>query len=131
MILLDYRDKRPLYEQVVEKLEHLIVCGALKPDSKMPSVRSLAMELSINPNTIQRAYALLEQAGFLYTIVGRGNFVSPEESWQGGKQQALRQELSKAFENALTAGMERDTIIALLDSVREKMKKEAANDSDT
>lgn len=131
MILLDYRDKRPLYEQVVEKLEHLIVCGVLKPDSKMPSVRSLAMELSINPNTIQRAYALLEQAGFLYTIVGRGNFVAPEESWQGSKQQALRQELSKAFENALSAGMERDTIIALLDQVREKIEKEAENDSDT
>ena len=129
MILLDYRDKRPLYEQVVEKLEHLIVCGVLKPDSKMPSVRALAMELSINPNTIQRAYALLEQSGFLYTIVGRGNFVAPEESWQGGKQRALREELTKAFENALSAGMDRDSIIALLDNVRQKFEKEAANDS--
>ncbi|MBQ8823232.1 MAG: GntR family transcriptional regulator [Lachnospiraceae bacterium] len=131
MILLDYRDKRPLYEQVVEKLEHLIVCGALKPDSKMPSVRALAMELSINPNTIQRAYALLEQSGFLYTIVGRGNFVAPEESWQSGKQLALKEELAEAFEHALSAGMDKESIIAILDSVRQKMKKEAANDSDT
>ena len=130
MIILDYRDKRPLYEQVVEKLEHLIVCGVLKPDAKMPSVRALAMELSINPNTIQRAYALLEQAGFLYTIVGRGNFVASEESWQGGKQKSLTEELSKAFTNALSAGMNRESIIALLDMVREKLEKEAANDTD-
>ena len=95
MILLDYRDKRPLYEQVEEKIEHLIVCGVLKPNSKMPSVRSLAMKLSINPNTIQRAYANLEQAGFLYTIVGRGNFVSPESSWQGSKHNALKAELKE------------------------------------
>ena len=57
MILLDYRDKRPIYEQVVEKLERLIVSGGLEPLTRMPSVRSLAMELSLNPNTIQRAYA--------------------------------------------------------------------------
>lgn len=131
MILLDYRDKRPLYEQVVEKLEHLIVCGALKPDSKMPSVRALAMELSINPNTIQRAYAMLEQSGFLYTIVGRGNFVAPEASWQDGKQKALKEELTTVFENALSAGMDREAIIAILDSVRAKKEKEATNDSNT
>ena len=130
MILLDYRDKRPLYEQVVEKLEHLIVCGVLKPDAKMPSVRALAMELSINPNTIQRAYAILEQSGFLYTIVGRGNFVAPEESWQGGKQKALKEELAKAFENALSAGMNRESIISLLDKALQKLEKGAANDSD-
>ena len=63
MIALDYRDKRPIYEQVAEKLEKLIVCGALESNTRMPSVRSLAMELSVNPNTIQRAYAQLEQDG--------------------------------------------------------------------
>lgn len=131
MILLDYRDKRPLYEQVVEKLEHLIVCGALKPDSKMPSVRALAMELSINPNTIQRAYALLEQSGFLYTIVGRGNFVAPEESWQSGKQKAVKEELIKAFENALLSGMSKESIIALLDTAILRKKEETTHDSDS
>ena len=74
MILLDYRDKRPIYEQVVEKLEHLIVGGALGANEKMPSVRSLGMELTVNPNTIQRAYNQLEQDGYLYTIAGRGSF---------------------------------------------------------
>ena len=78
VILLDYRDKRPIYEQIVEKLERLIVGGALEADSKMPSVRSLGMELAVNPNTIQRAYNQLEQDGYLYTVSGRGSFVAPE-----------------------------------------------------
>ncbi len=128
MILLDYRDKRPLYEQVEEKIEHLIVCGVLKPNSKMPSVRTLAMELSINPNTIQRAYANLEQAGFLYTIVGRGNFVSPESSWQSSKHKALKTELTKLFEQALDAGMTPVSIESLLDQVINKKKEGQSHD---
>ena len=86
MILLDYRDKRPIYEQVVEKLERLIVSGGLEPLTKMPSVRSLAMELSVNPNTVQRAYAQLEQDGYLYTVFGRGTFVTAENEWRENKQ---------------------------------------------
>lgn len=59
MIILDYNDKRPIYEQIVDKMQTLIAGGALEPDEKLPSVRSLAVELSINPNTIQRAYSEL------------------------------------------------------------------------
>ena len=61
MILIDYKDRRPIYEQVVEKMADLMVRGILPQDSQLPSVRSLAMELAINPNTIQRAYAELER----------------------------------------------------------------------
>ena len=83
MILLDYRDKRPIYEQVVEKLEHLIVGGALGVNEKMPSVRSLGMELTVNPNTIQRAYNQLEQDGYLYTIAGTGNGMAYRQDEEG------------------------------------------------
>lgn len=76
MILIDYRDTRPIYEQVVEKFKMLILRGVLKSDDKMPSVRNLAVDLSINPNTIQRAYAELERQGYVYTVKGKGNFVS-------------------------------------------------------
>ena len=65
MIVLDYQDRRPLYEQVEEKFRNLILKGVLEPGSRMPSVRQLAMELSINPNTIQRAYMQLEQEGLI------------------------------------------------------------------
>ena len=92
MILLDYRDKRPIYEQVVEKLEHLIVGGALGANEKMPSVRSLGMELTVNPNTIQRAYNQLEQDGYLYTIAGRGSFVAPETEWRTGRMKKVLEE---------------------------------------
>lgn len=128
MILLDYRDKRPLYEQVEEKLEHLIVCGVLKPNTKMPSVRSLAVELSINPNTIQRAYAALEQAGFLYTIVGRGNFVSPESNWQSSKHKALKNDFTKIIEQALEAGMTPASLQQILDQTITKQKEGQSHD---
>ena len=64
MIILDYRDRRPIYEQVISRFQELMLTGALEKDSQLPSVRSLAMELSINPNTIQRAYVELERQGF-------------------------------------------------------------------
>ena len=76
MILIDYKDRRPLYEQIVEKLSDLMVRGILEQDSQLPSVRSLATELSMNPNTIQRAYAELERQGYIYSVKGRGSFVA-------------------------------------------------------
>lgn len=76
MLDIDYRDSRPLYEQVADKLERMAVCGVFTPDEQLPSVRQLAGELSINPNTIQRAYGELEKRGVIYSVKGRGNFVS-------------------------------------------------------
>ncbi len=76
MIVIDYQDRRPIYEQIVERFEKLILKGALEADSQMPSVRQMAAELSINPNTIQKAYAILEQEGYIYPVKGKGNFVN-------------------------------------------------------
>lgn len=76
MIAIDYQNRQPIYEQIIERFQLLIIKGVLPPDSQMPSVRSLAMELSINPNTIQKAYAVLEQQGYIYPVKGKGNFVA-------------------------------------------------------
>lgn len=76
MIVIDYHDKRPIYEQIIDRFRMLILNGALEPDTQLPSVRSLAVDLSINANTIQRAYSELERIGLIYSIKGRGNFVS-------------------------------------------------------
>lgn len=76
MIKIDYRDGRPIYEQIVDGVETLALRGALPAGSQLPSVRQLAMELSINPNTIQRAYTELERRGVIYAAKGRGNFIS-------------------------------------------------------
>ena len=80
MIIVDYKDRRPIYEQIVEKFQMLIVKGVMEPDSQMPSVRKLAMDLSINPNTIQKAYTQLEQQGFIYPVKGKGNFVTGDRN---------------------------------------------------
>lgn len=117
MILLDYRDKRPIFEQVVEKLEKLIVSGALEADTRMPSVRSLGMELSVNPNTIQRAYARLEQDGYLYTISGRGSFVAPRESWEKGKLDKSLEEFEKILRLSREAGIEKSMLLELVERV--------------
>ena len=79
MILIDYKDRRPIYEQIVEKLSDLMVRGILEQNSQLPSVRNLATDLSINPNTIQRAYAELERQGYIYSVKGRGSFVAEND----------------------------------------------------
>ena len=124
MILLDYRDKRPIYEQIVDKLERLIIGGGLEANFKMPSVRSLALELSVNPNTIQRAYAQLEQDGYIYTVTGRGSFVAHECEWRSGKMAELTKELEEVLAKAIEAGM---TMEATIEVVR-KTFKEASDD---
>lgn len=105
MIILDYRDTRPLYEQIVDKFQMLILSGALEPNSRMPSVRSLAVELSINPNTIQRAYSELERNGFLYTVKGKGNYVAYSDSLKGVRKQEILEKLRDLKKEALSMGM--------------------------
>ena len=75
MFSINYRDSRPIYEQIVDELRKMIVAGVFQPDERLPSVRELAQELAINPNTIQRAYRELESSGYLYSVAGKGNFV--------------------------------------------------------
>ena len=76
MISLNYRDARPIYEQIKDGLRHLVVTGAVEPGEKLPSVRALAATLAINPNTIQRAYNDLESEGYLVTQPGKGSFAA-------------------------------------------------------
>ena len=115
MIILDYRDSRPIYEQVVEKFKLLILKGVLAQDEKMPSVRNLAMELSINPNTIQRAYATLESQGYIYTVKGKGNFVSDKASLMKDYQKEISSQLDEICKQAASAGMGREEFMALVD----------------
>jgi len=79
VLTLNYRDSRPIYEQIKDGLRRMVVSGALAPDEKLPSVRALATQLSINPNTIQRSYNELEAEGLIYSVPGKGSFSSA--SW--------------------------------------------------
>lgn len=111
MILIDYRDTRPIYEQVVEKFKMLILRGVLHPDDKIPSVRNLAVELSINPNTIQRAYAELERQGYIYTVKGKGNFVSDSRQLLLKYREELFAQIKAICKTAFDVGITEDEIV--------------------
>ncbi len=117
MIIIDYKDRRPIYEQVMERFQDLIVRGILKPDSQLPSIRSLAMELSINPNTIQKAYTELERQGFIYSIKGRGSFVSFNEELLDIKQKEVEEKLEKTMELAKSVQMTEAQVQKILKKV--------------
>ena len=89
MLNLDYRDARPIYEQVRDGLRRLMVTGAIQEGEKLPSVRSLASRLAINPNTIQRAYESLEAEGYLYSVPGKGSFAAPHTGVDQGRKEEL------------------------------------------
>ena len=89
MIVLDYRDRRPLYEQVTEKLEELMFSGVLPPDSRLPSVRSMATELSINPNTIQRALCRAGTSGLYLLCSGKRKFCGRRKTASGRNTKGL------------------------------------------
>ena len=80
MIHLDFHDPRPMYEQVVEQFEMLIARGALAADERIPSVRQLSVQFSLNPNTVQKAYSELLGRGEIYSVRGKGNFVSGDQT---------------------------------------------------
>ena len=114
MIILDLKDSRPLYEQIVERFKHLILCGALPEDEKLPSVRNLAMELSINPNTIQKAYGELEREGFIYSVKGRGNFVASNNKLKEAKKEELKEQILALVKEGEAIGLTRQEIIDIL-----------------
>ena len=127
MILLDLHDRRPIYEQIAEIFRMLILQGALPPGSRLPSVRQLAMELSINPNTIQRAYMELEQDGLVYPVKGKGNFIADNEEILKKSREEYYQELKEMVKKGINMGMKEETLIYI---IKDCYKKEAANDRD-
>ncbi|MGI6093963.1 MAG: GntR family transcriptional regulator [Lachnospiraceae bacterium] len=122
MIVINYQDRRPIYEQIVERFQVLIVSGALEADSQMPSVRSLAMELSINPNTIQKAFAILEQEGYIYSVKGKGNFVAGNEELARKKKEEFICELKETLEKGRCLGVTKEECIqAVTEFFKEEM----------
>ncbi|MCR4587544.1 MAG: GntR family transcriptional regulator [Lachnospiraceae bacterium] len=101
MVLLDSKDRRPIYEQLTEKLSDLMVAGVLKEEEPLPSVRNLAAELSINPNTVQRSYLELERRGFIYTVKGKGSFVSSHLEIREQKKTAIYDALEALIQQAI------------------------------
>lgn len=100
MIVIDSRDKRAIYEQVMDRLSDLMLIGALEPGDKLPSVRSLAVELSINPNTIQKAYIELERQGYVYSVKGVGSFVADMDVIKENKKSIIYKDLEELVDKS-------------------------------
>lgn len=116
MLQLDLRSRVPVYEQLTEKIKEQIVYRVLKEDEQLPSVRELALELTINPNTIQKAYRELERQDYIYSVPGKGNFVKPIAKIENARQkQGLMEQLQKVTAELLYLGISIEEIREIVD----------------
>ena len=113
MIQLNYRDSRPIYEQVKDGLRRLIVTGVLRPGDKLPSVRALAEQLAINPNTIARAYTALESEGYTVSVAGKGSFVAELDRQNLLRQTELLQKIAPDLEELKQLGLTEEELLRL------------------
>ena len=114
MIHLNSRDPRPIYEQIMDNLRRLIISGGVAPGDRLPSVRELAAQLAINPNTIQRAYRELESQGYLVTLPGKGAFVVENPALEARRMEILWQQLERAADELRFAGVTQEELLAHL-----------------
>ena len=104
MVHLDYRDARPIYTQIVDGFREQIIAGILQQGDRLPSVRELAAELTINPNTIQRAYRELENQGWIESVPGKGSFISCVLTPLEQEKQTLLMEFDRLTNTLLQTG---------------------------
>ena len=112
MFTINYKDPRPIYEQVKDGLRQMMLDGTAPPGGRLPSVRELAASLAINPNTIQRAYRDLETEGLICSVPGKGNFVTDEGDLRQAMTQALFADLEQAVQKLKEAGIGTEEICA-------------------
>ncbi len=114
MININFRDSRPIYEQVRDGFRDLIISGALCPGEKLPSVRELATSLTINPNTIQRAYRELENDGYIESVSGKGSFVSLPHNAIAARKEELLGKFTALLSELRAVGVSDGEIISLI-----------------
>lgn len=110
MVHLDYRDARPIYVQIMDGLRQQIAAGVLRSGEKLPSVRELAAELSINPNTIQRSYRQLEMEGWIATVPGKGCFVCGVPAGDAKEELRLLRQFDEAVRKLYLLGYTRQEL---------------------
>ncbi|MBE6112432.1 MAG: GntR family transcriptional regulator [Peptococcaceae bacterium] len=129
MILIDYKSRKPIYEQIIDNIKHLVVSGVLQRDDQLPSVRQLAQELAINPNTIQKAYAELERQGVIYSLKGRGSFVgSSLQELRTVQQKELLEQLAALSTDLYRLQVPQDEVCAVVQQVYEQQKEDEIHD---
>lgn len=108
---------KPIYEQIYENLKLLILSEAVAADEQIPSVRSMAVELAVNPNTVQKAYAMLEEEGLVYVVKGRGNFANGGEKIRELRHTAIQNKAAGLLEEARLYGIEKEEFIKIMKQI--------------
>lgn len=125
MIRPDYKSGKSLHEQIEDEMKRLIISGVMKPDEQLPSVRELSVSMTVNPNTVQRAYKQLEQDGFIYSIKGKGNFVSTLSKTESRKRSdELLQSLLQTVKELAFLGEEQAVLQALISRVYQEKEED-------
>lgn len=124
MIQLNYRDAKPIYEQIKDGLKHLLVSKAIGTGEKLPSVRELAASLAINPNTIQRAYKELENEGYIYTVSGKGTFAAAQDDVLKIRKEELFVQFDTVTSELLYLSVKPEFLAERITDIRERGKRE-------
>lgn len=124
MISVDIRSRTPIYEQIIQSIKELVVKGIMEPGEKLPSVRELAKDMTLNPNTVQKAYQELERQGLIVTFRGKGTFVNLEIEMGQEKERVkrLKDEMKKLMIEAKTLGMEKKEVVKIVKEVLEELE---------
>ena len=117
MLTVNFSSRTPVYQQLYDDVIRLVSLGVLKSDTKLPPVRILATELGINPNTVQKAYKMLEKDGYIYSTVGRGSFVSNKLDQKQAEKIQAKNDLKDSIEKAYKKGITEDVMIELVDEI--------------
>lgn len=117
MLTVNFSSRTPVYQQLYDDVIRLVSLGVLKSDTKLPPVRILATELGINPNTVQKAYKMLEKDGYIYSTVGRGSFVSNKLDQNQAEKIQAKNDLKESIDKAYKKGITKDEMIELIDEI--------------
>lgn len=120
MLYIDYKSGLPIYEQVYNGILRLASLGVLQPGAQLPSVRSVAADAGVNPNTVQKAYAMLERDGVIFSVPGRGSFLAEKQELMDNRKRSALDNVRKATEEALQTGATPEELRGVLEECFEK-----------
>ena len=126
MMQIDWQSRTPIYDQLIRGVVRLKMLGVLQPGEKLPSVRSLAGQLGVNPNTVQKAYQMLEAQGVIYSVSGKGSFLSDRPGASEELLQAAEERVHMAVTEAAQTGVQKARVLAIADEVFDRQETEKA-----
>ncbi len=120
MLTVNFQSRTPVYQQLYDDVVRLVSLGVLKSNTKLPPVRTLAAELGINPNTVSKAYKMLEADGYIYSTVGRGSFISDQLGQKEAAKIQVEQDLKKSVEQAYKHGVLKEEVLEIVRQIYEE-----------